>query len=217
MKIRKLGKLVWKVVRWFLGATIVAFISLILGSAFSGINTWKLFKDAVSIVATFLVSPHSIMFLLLAVVLFWASVLHRRIGRLLGRDIKEVLAYNKQLVEVNNKLRKDINLLVTAIEKLKTENQELKEKAEQKEPELSAEHMLILKELANEPELVLEQGLCNLYFTYYPDKEMKDFKFVINDLINYELMRFSGSGPEGKRYSIEGKGLDALRKLISKV
>jgi large-conductance mechanosensitive channel len=87
-----------------------------------------------------------------------------------------------------------------------------KEREEQKELELNAEHILILKALANELELVPEIELRKLYSEYYPDNEPKDLKFVINDLIKNKLIRHAASGPEGKEYSIESKGLDALRK-----
>jgi hypothetical protein len=85
-------------------------------------------------------------------------------------------------------------------------------KEEEKELELNSEQILILKELANSLDPVLEKDLRNLYFTYHPDNEQKDFRFVINDLIKHKLMRHCASGPQGKEYSIQSKGLDSLRK-----
>lgn len=178
MKIDRLARSVWKPVRWLIGAIIVGFISIILASAFSGINTWKLLKAVVFNVTAFLIKPHSIIFVLLLVAFSWILVLHRKVGRLSRRDI------NKGWKE--------------------------------KELELGAEHILILKELANEKESVLEKDIMDLYFSYYPDSELKDYRFMINDLTKHKLMRHSATGRQGRQYTIESKGLDALRQTISK-
>ena len=217
MKINRMIKMVWIALRWILGAIGVALISAIITSAISGINLWNSLKLVVSKVCLILLSRDAILFLLVGTAFILIIALYRKVGRLSGSDLKEVLAKNEHLLRLSSQLQETVNPLVNTIRKLGAENQMLKEKAHVKEFELSDEHIIVLLELANARESRHDDDLFEIYHKKFPNRERKDFKFVMNDLTDNELIRIPYSGSEGIYYSIESYGLNMLRKKTSKV
>jgi hypothetical protein len=143
----------------------------------------------------------------------------QRHNEALMNSANNVIAINKELRNQNDAIKKDVIDLKSEIgDKIKKELEQVLKKTE---PELqklkiaiSKEHINILSCLASSQEDEVEKEiLFGSYKDEFPQKDIKDFRIILNDLEEIELIRITSTMSDEVYYEITSKGLFILKEI----
>jgi hypothetical protein len=151
----------------------------------------------------------------------WVLFINKKVKSLSKENIREVLNKNKDLIRINDELRKTCNKILKNQEEILKENEELKSKVEKIEStEPDPEVFLILESLASIPDKSLEQALLwnNHYKRVFEGKKQSDFQIILNELKDKNLIReLEGEEWSETWFEITGEGLKYLKVLKKKL
>ena len=151
----------------------------------------------------------------------WVFFINKKVNSLSKENIREVLNKNKDLIRINDELRKTCNKILKNQEEILKENEELKSKVEKIEStEPDPEVFLILETLAGIPDKSLEQAMLwnNHYKRVFEGKEQSDFQIILNELKDKNLIRELKGGEWNETwFEITGEGLKYLKVLKEKL
>lgn len=151
----------------------------------------------------------------------WVILINKKVNSLSKENIREVLNKNKDLVRINDELRKTCNKILKNQEEILKENEELKSKVEKIEnTEPDPEVFLVLESLASIPDKSLEQALLwnNHYKRVFEGKKQSDFQIILNELKDKNLIRELEGEEWGETwFEITGEGLKYLKVLKEKL
>jgi len=137
----------------------------------------------------------------------------------LMNSANNVIAINKELKNQNDAIKKDIiNLRSEIGDKIK---KQLEQALKKTEPELqkpkivkSKEHINILSCLASAQEDEVEKEILFRSFkSEFPQKDIKDFRIILNDLEEIEFIRITSMMSDEVYYEITSKGLFFLKEI----
>lgn len=186
--------------------------------------------------------PDFILVVFIIAILIALVLMNKKFKGLSPKEFGEMKADNERMQKHNEKLIKSANNIIAVNEKLEGEIEGLKREIsglklelkkevksdfeklvtefegmvqpkKERKIEIKNEHILVLSMLANTSGTIEQEAIFNVYRSNFTRKQKKDFKFIINDLEENELIEIAEGYKNGEcYYRITSEGLHILKE-----